>query len=43
MSTLRRVLSFVLLVFALSSVAACTPITAYEECTGLPGSNNRCD
>jgi hypothetical protein len=43
MKMLRRVVSFVLLVSAISSVAACSPITAYDDCTILPGSNNRCE
>jgi hypothetical protein len=43
MKTLRRVLSFVLLVAAVSSMSACSDITAFEDCNNIPGSNNLCD
>jgi hypothetical protein len=43
MKTLRRLLSFALLLTAVGSVSACSDITAFEDCNNLPGSNNRCD
>lgn len=45
MTKLRRLLSLVLLAAAFGSVSACTSITGWEDsdCTGVPGSNNRCD
>ena len=43
MKKLRRILSFALLLSAVGSVSACSDITAFEDCTGIPGSNNRCD
>jgi hypothetical protein len=42
MKTLRRILSFALLLSAVGTVSACSDITAYEDCN-IPGSNNRCD
>jgi hypothetical protein len=44
MKKLRRIFAFALLLTAVGSATACSDITGYDEdCTGIPGSNNRCD
>ena len=43
MKTLRRLLSLLLIAAAVSSVSACSSITAFDDCTGNPGSDTRCD
>jgi hypothetical protein len=43
MKKIRRVLSLVLLALSVSSIAACTSPTAWEDCGDVPGSNTRCD